>query len=192
MIEQEYASKYLETLKIDTTQKNINLILKYHPLKKCKISASWNNSGLYADTITIVPKKSKKNILDKEDDDFENENNSDLLLKKLADSIKGRRRNSLTGSMHDEGKKEIEENIAENDKNITDKNYDKHGNEDEQKKNNKKLIIPEEDEFDKKFQLDFSIENIKNKYIFPFNQTLRRSIFPIFFLNVLILIISCC
>jgi len=185
LIEREYASKYLETLKIDTTQKNINLILKYHPLKKCKINASWNNSGLYADTITIVARKNKKNQA--ENDEFEKEDNSDMLLKKLTDSIQGKHTKNLkNSSLVEEGKKEKEtdkantnENTNKKEKNPNVKNPTRNlpnkGNPNDQKDNNPNHIIPEEDEYDRKFHLDYSVESIKNKYIFPFNQTLKRS-----------------
>lgn len=62
IIEQEYATKYLESLGIEATVRNIAAILKKYPLKNCEITAGWNStiykiildSGLYADTITIV------------------------------------------------------------------------------------------------------------------------------------------
>ena len=61
ILEQEYASKYLESLNIEASQKNIAMILRMYPLKNCEITASWkNDAGLYADTITIVSRKSDK------------------------------------------------------------------------------------------------------------------------------------
>ncbi len=37
------------------------MILKMYPLKNCEITASWkNDSGLYADTITIISRKKEK------------------------------------------------------------------------------------------------------------------------------------
>ncbi len=182
LIEQEYASKYLETLKIDTTQRNINLILKYHPLKKCKINASWNSSGLYADTISIIAKNNKKTQSENED---EKENDSDMLLKKLADSIQGKNKKGLKGSgLLDEDQKENGQDATDNEnnnkkgKNLTQANNQKGFIKDKLKEktlHTANIEEEDEDEFERKFKLDFSVESIKNKYIFPFNQTLRRS-----------------
>ena len=179
LIEQEYASKYLETLKIDTTQKNINLILKYHPLKQCKINASWNSSGLYADTITIIARNNKKNQAENEN---EKENNSDLLLKKLADSIQGKKKGLKSGLLQ-EGAEKKEQDQESSNKKVKNTNNSKDvkqkptkkENEHKDKIRNSLVIEEEEEELERKFKLDFSVETIKNKYIFPFNQTLRRS-----------------
>jgi hypothetical protein len=43
IIEQEYATKYLESLGIEPTQKSIASILKKYPLKNCEITAGWNS-----------------------------------------------------------------------------------------------------------------------------------------------------
>lgn len=94
IIEQEYATKYLESLGIEPTQKNITSILKKYPLKNCEITAGWNSkyvrlsvdSGLYADTITIVarhkPNKKEKPAAEKVEvtDDMI----KDLDLKKMS------------------------------------------------------------------------------------------------------------
>ena len=44
LLETQYASKYLETMDIEPSQKNINTVLKFYPLMKCQISSSWNDS----------------------------------------------------------------------------------------------------------------------------------------------------
>lgn len=48
IIKQEYATKYLETLNIEPTQKNINMILKKYPLENCDITAGWNSSNSFS------------------------------------------------------------------------------------------------------------------------------------------------
>jgi hypothetical protein len=44
IIKQEYGTKYLESLGIEPTPKNIAMILKKYPLENCEISAGWNSS----------------------------------------------------------------------------------------------------------------------------------------------------
>lgn len=44
------------------------MILKMYPLKNCEITASWkNDSGLYADTITIISRKNDHEAKKKKD-----------------------------------------------------------------------------------------------------------------------------
>ena len=54
MLEIEYATKYLEQLRIESTSKNIQNILKRNPLAKCHIQESRLAGGLHTDTITII------------------------------------------------------------------------------------------------------------------------------------------
>lgn len=171
-------------MKIDPTQKNINLILKFHPLKRCKISASWNSSGLYADTITIMARKTKKTKID---DQTGAENENELLLKKISNSIQGKdnkdfKRKSLLEDPNFE-KAPNERNETDNQKNNKNERIHTDKTENDENGNNKKIniIFEEEEENERKYSLDFSIENIKKKYIFPFNQTLKRSLFSLFF-----------
>ena len=44
-IRTEYATKYLESLKIESNKANINMILKSYPLENCDIDAIFNTSG---------------------------------------------------------------------------------------------------------------------------------------------------
>ena len=57
ILEQEYATRYLENLGVEATQKNIYKVLKEKPLENCDIIESRLNGGLHTDTITIVSKK---------------------------------------------------------------------------------------------------------------------------------------
>jgi hypothetical protein len=56
ILEQEYATRYLENLGVEATQKNIHKILRENPLENCEIIESRLNGGLHTDTITIVTK----------------------------------------------------------------------------------------------------------------------------------------
>ena len=46
IIKQEYATKYLESLNIEPTAKNIAMILKKYPLENCEITAGWKSTVL--------------------------------------------------------------------------------------------------------------------------------------------------
>ena len=59
LIEQEYACKLLEALKIEPQQYNIRMILKHHPLKNCNIQTTWSSTQMNADCLIIVPRKNK-------------------------------------------------------------------------------------------------------------------------------------
>ena len=163
------------------------MILKYHPLKKCKISASWNSSGLYADTITIVARKNKK--FSNEEEDLGGDVNSDeMLLKRLTESIHGRHNKTLKKSgLMEDPKSTEKEKEKENENSKTNENSNKNdqhnakqpgskSNFTDPKERTQTNVILEEEEPDRKFHLDYSVESIKNKYIYPFNQNLKRSI----------------
>lgn len=158
------------------------MILKYHPLKKCKITASWNSSGLYADTITIIARKNKK--FSNEEEDLGGDANSDeMLLKRLTESIQGRHNKTLknSGLMDDPKSTEKEKENSKTNENAS-KNDQHNGKQPGSKANltdpkerTLNNVILEEEEPDRKFHLDYSVESIKNKYIYPFNQNLKRS-----------------
>ncbi len=65
IIEQEYASRYLEMLNIEPSNANIRMLLKNYPLNRCDIIPFWNeNDASHPDSIQIVPvKKREKNVL---------------------------------------------------------------------------------------------------------------------------------
>lgn len=62
ILEQEYATRYLENLGVEATQKNIYKILKENPLENCEIIESRLNGGLHTDTITIVTKSADDSV----------------------------------------------------------------------------------------------------------------------------------
>ncbi|CAK91052.1 unnamed protein product (macronuclear) [Paramecium tetraurelia] len=152
IIEQEYATKYLESLGIEANQKNIQMILKNYPLNRCEITGGWNTSGLYADTINIVVRQKKKNIdlaLGQKDKDVLDEVQKEQDLKKIT--IK-------------KGEQEQDPQLTQQQIALQQKN------EVEQQKE----LLEKEEEKKIKFKLDFSLEEIKHKYLFPFNQTFQR------------------
>lgn len=59
-IQDEYATRYLEWMRIDTTATNKEKLLKKQPLTSCEIAPGWNSSGWLADEIKIYPNKLKK------------------------------------------------------------------------------------------------------------------------------------
>ncbi|CAD8120214.1 unnamed protein product [Paramecium sonneborni] len=152
IIEQEYATKYLESLGIEANQKNIQMILKNYPLNRCEITGGWNTSGLYADTINIVVRQKKKNIeipQGQKDKDVLDEVQKEQDLKKIT----------------------IKKNEQEQDQQLTQQQLAlQQKNEVEQQKE----LLEKEEEKKIKFKLDFNIEEIKRKYLFPFNQTFQR------------------
>ncbi|CAD8208115.1 unnamed protein product [Paramecium pentaurelia] len=152
IIEQEYATKYLESLGIEANQKNIQMILKNYPLNRCEITGGWNTSGLYADTINIVVRQKKKNIevaLGQKDKDVLDEVQKEQDLKKIT----------------------LKKNEQEQDPQLTQQQIAlQQKNEVEQQKE----LLEKEEEKKIKFKLDFSLEEIKHKYLFPFNQTFQR------------------
>lgn len=139
IIEQEYATKYLESLGIESTTKNIQMILKNYPLKHCQITAGWNSSGLYADTITIVV-RSKPGKKDKKDKN-EPVEDTGLDLKKMSLGLLKQQPETTEG---EHPKNEVEQ---------------------------QKELLEKEEEKKMKFKLNFNIEEIKSKYLFPFNQS---------------------
>lgn len=58
IIENEYATKYLESLNIDPTMGNIRQLLAMKPLSDCQInSGGWSGSGIMAENIQVIPNK---------------------------------------------------------------------------------------------------------------------------------------
>jgi hypothetical protein len=56
IIENEYATKYLESLYIEPTLSNIRQLLTMKPLSKCQIeSGGWSGSGKMAESIKVIP-----------------------------------------------------------------------------------------------------------------------------------------
>jgi len=58
-LQDEYATRYLEHMRIEPTQRNKTKLLKKSPLTSCFLVPSWNNSGWLADTLQIYPNRSK-------------------------------------------------------------------------------------------------------------------------------------
>ncbi|CAD8207060.1 unnamed protein product [Paramecium octaurelia] len=152
IIEQEYATKYLESLGIEANQKNIQMILKNYPLNRCEITGGWNTSGLYADTINIVVRQKKKNIeipQGQKDKDVLDEVQKEQDLKKIT----------IKKSEQEQDQQLTQQQLALQQKNEVEQ---------------QKELLEREEEKKIKFKLDFSIEQIKYKYLFPFNQTFQR------------------
>lgn len=134
-----------------------------------------------------MPRKTKINQQNNESD----QQAKDLLLKQLSQSIQGKNRTDFIGGKNHLDDTKLEKLTTEDDdhnhetKNIKENNTYTLNNKNENIQNeiNKNgVIFEDDDEYEKKFHLDFSIENIKKKYIFPFNQTLTRSFcFVLFF-----------
>ena len=69
-VEHEYAVKYLESLGVETTQKNLGIIYSMAPFKKCGFVPSWEHSNDLASKFEIYPgtksyllkKKIKRNV----------------------------------------------------------------------------------------------------------------------------------
>lgn len=60
IIENEYATKYLESLNIEPTLQNIRQLLTTKPLSDCQIiSGGWSGSGIVAENIYVIPNKRK-------------------------------------------------------------------------------------------------------------------------------------
>lgn len=61
IIENKYATKYLESLNIEPTLKNIRQLLQMKPLSECQIiSGGWSGSGIMAENIYVIPNKRKQ------------------------------------------------------------------------------------------------------------------------------------
>ena len=58
-IQDEYATRYLEHMRIEPTQRNKAKLLKKSPLTSCFMKPGWNNSGWLADSIQIYPNRTK-------------------------------------------------------------------------------------------------------------------------------------
>ena len=61
-IQDEYATRYLEHMRIAPTRKNKEKMLKKNPLTSCAIQANWSNSGWLADTVSIYPNRTKTDV----------------------------------------------------------------------------------------------------------------------------------
>lgn len=58
-IQDEYATRYLEHMRIEPTRRNIARLLEKRPLTSCCFKSGWNNSGWLADSIQIYPNRGK-------------------------------------------------------------------------------------------------------------------------------------
>jgi len=45
VVEYEYAVRYLERMGVEANAKNIQRLLRDHPLSSCELSSGWNNAG---------------------------------------------------------------------------------------------------------------------------------------------------
>ena len=79
-IQDEYATRYLELMKIVPSQKNKTLLLSRKPLTSCEIVPIQNSSSWLADQIQIYPNRLKKKT-------FEN-TREEFLQKKLQEKYK--------------------------------------------------------------------------------------------------------
>lgn len=59
-VEYEYAVKYLEHLGIESTQKNIGIILCMAPFKDCRVTPAWESSSEVPSAFHIYPAQGKK------------------------------------------------------------------------------------------------------------------------------------
>ena len=59
-IQDEYATRFLEQMKIEPTAKNKENLLRKQPLTSCELQPGWNSSGWLADEIKIYPNKIKR------------------------------------------------------------------------------------------------------------------------------------
>lgn len=69
-IQDEYATRYLETMGIMPTLINKEKLLKKQPLTACELQPEWNSSGWLADGIKIYPNKIKKISYENGRDEF--------------------------------------------------------------------------------------------------------------------------
>jgi NADH:ubiquinone oxidoreductase subunit len=69
-IQDEYATRYLELMKIEPTQNNKIKLLKKNPLTSCMIESGWNSSGWLANEVRIYPQKVSKTSFETEREDF--------------------------------------------------------------------------------------------------------------------------
>lgn len=61
IIENEYATKYLESLNIEPTVQNIRQLLQMKPLSECQIiSGGWSGGGMMAENIRVIPNKRRQ------------------------------------------------------------------------------------------------------------------------------------
>lgn len=61
-LEYEYASRYLESLKLQPTPANIKTIIDKHPLSGCEIQTTgWDNITDMVDTVMVYPHRTGKN-----------------------------------------------------------------------------------------------------------------------------------
>lgn len=58
-IQDEYATRCLEHMKIEPTMRNKARHLSKSPLTSCYMKPGWNNSGWLADTLQIFPNRTK-------------------------------------------------------------------------------------------------------------------------------------
>lgn len=61
-IENEYAVRYLEYMRINPTHNAIIRLLKTNPLSSCEMSSTWNSTGWLADQVIIYPMRTKKSF----------------------------------------------------------------------------------------------------------------------------------
>ena len=54
-VQDEYATRYLEHMKIEPNAKNKAILLQKNPLTSCHLQTGWNNSGWLADNLFIYP-----------------------------------------------------------------------------------------------------------------------------------------
>jgi len=145
------------------------MILKANPLKNCKFGAGWNNSGRVADTLTIIARQKTKATSDAKIQGLETEESKNE--KKNTNEI-------TKSALSKIGK---EEPKPANDANKNAKNpviIGKRGTNTTNKYLNgldEKNAAPPEAE--NKFQLDFNIDAIKLKYLYPFNENKLKKIY---------------
>ena len=82
-IQEEYATRYLEHMRIEPTARNKAKLLKKSPLTACDLEPGWNNSGWLADSIAIYPNRSKtsKTYENDRDNIMESKARNERLLK---------------------------------------------------------------------------------------------------------------
>lgn len=54
IIEQEYATRYLESMNIEPSHANISKILEKYPLKNCEIVGGWNSNNFFKKTTDFM------------------------------------------------------------------------------------------------------------------------------------------
>eukprot|EP01017_Pseudomicrothorax_dubius_P049279 TRINITY_DN9142_c0_g1_i3.p1 TRINITY_DN9142_c0_g1~~TRINITY_DN9142_c0_g1_i3.p1 ORF type:complete len:433 (+),score=126.17 TRINITY_DN9142_c0_g1_i3:47-1345(+) len=160
VIEKEFASKYLESLGIEPTSKNINMVLRNYPLKNCHITAGWNNAGMLADTITIVARREKSKDVHVEDSEFaDKKNDKKANTQEFFEEMKKVGLKTINLDIFKSIQKALEN--PDGDKN------DLSGSEDEQKVDEERRGRFENTER-RIFMLDYNAENIRKRYFFPF------------------------